>query len=168
MTRLVRISGNHVRPALTRGAGFLGFWVVLIGTAPADVAAGVVPAALATWASVWLLPPGAWRVRPLALLAFAPRFIWESLVAGGDVARRALDPRLPIRPGFLRYPMRLPRGPARNAFTAISSLLPGTVPAGDDGESVLYHCLDMEQPVMQQLAADEAALAPALDGARRE
>lgn len=166
MTQPAPIPGNRVRSALTRGAGFLAFWVVLIGTAWADLAAGVVAAALATWASVWLLPPGSWRVRPLALLAFAPRFIWESLVAGGDVALRALDPRLPIRPGFVRYPLGLPRGPARNAFTAISSLLPGTVPAGDDGESVLYHCLDMEQPVMEQLAANEAALAPALDGAR--
>jgi multicomponent Na+:H+ antiporter subunit E len=86
----------------------------------------------------------------------------QSIVAGIDVARRALDPRLPLRPGFVSYPVCFPPGPARNAFTSLTSLLPGTVPAGDDGEHLVYHCLDVDQPVVAQLAAEETALSRAV------
>jgi multicomponent Na+:H+ antiporter subunit E len=36
------------------------------------------------------------------------------------------------------------------------------VPAGDEDGKLVYHCLDVDQPVMSQLAAEEAALARAL------
>jgi multicomponent Na+:H+ antiporter subunit E len=79
-----------------------------------------------------------------------------------DVARRALDPRLPIRPGFVAYATRLPRGLRRNTFATLTSLLPGTVPAGEQDGHLLYHCLDVEQPIIAELAAEEAALVRAL------
>lgn len=140
----------------------LAFWVVLIGTKPADVVAGLVTAVAATWVSLLLLPPGSGGVSVGALLALVPRFMWQSLVAGMDVARRAFDPRLPLRPGFVTYPVRFPPGPVRNTFTALTSLLPGTVPTGDENGSLVYHCLDVDQPVVPQLAAEEAALSRAL------
>ncbi len=90
------------------------------------------------------------------------RFLYQSIVAGADVARRALDPRLPLRPGLVAYPVRFPPGTARNAFATLTSLLPGTVPAGAERGRIVYHCLDVDQPVMSQLAAEEAALARAL------
>lgn len=155
------------RALLLRGAGYWALWVVLIGTKPADLAAGSVVAALAAWASLRLLPPGSWRPRPLALLAFVPRFLWQSVVAGVDVARRAFDPRLPVRPGMIRYATRLPPGPARAAFTGITALLPGTVPCGEDADGALvYHVLDCGQDVAAALAAEEARLAPALGADR--
>jgi multicomponent Na+:H+ antiporter subunit E len=94
----------------------------------------------------------------MALLLLIPRFLWKSVVAGWDVARRALDPRLPLRTGFVSYPARF-RGPARNAFASYSSLLPGTLPVEDDGETLIYHCLDIGQPVAAELAVEETALA---------
>jgi multicomponent Na+:H+ antiporter subunit E len=99
----------------------------------------------------------------MQLSAFARlvlRFLRQSVVAGVDVARRALDPRLPLHPGFVVYPVGLPRGPARHVFTTLMSLLPGTVPTGADARSqLLVHCLDSEQPVAAQLAAEEAVFA---------
>lgn len=45
-------------------------------------------------------------------------------------------------------------------FTSLTSLLPGTVPTGsDESGAVLVHCLDVEQPVAAQLAAEEALFA---------
>jgi multicomponent Na+:H+ antiporter subunit E len=67
-----------------------------------------------------------------------------------------------LRPGFVTYPVRFPPGVARNTFTTVTSLLPGTVPAGDDGEGLVYHCLDVEQPVVTELASEEAALSRTL------
>ena len=58
--------------------------------------------------------------------------------------------------------MRFPPGTARSAFAAFTSLLPGTVPAGDEGSAILYHCLDVGQPVVAQLTAEEALLSRAL------
>jgi multicomponent Na+:H+ antiporter subunit E len=71
-----------------------------------------------------------------------------------------------VRPGFTVYPVGLPPGPARNLFTTLTSLLPGTVPAGEDRGRLLYHCLDVEQPVAAQLAAEEAELARVIEGWR--
>src|SRR5262249_6137787 len=154
--------GQLARAALVRGSGFLAFWVVLIGADAGHVAVGLVTAAAATVASLRLLPPGAIHLRLVALPALALRFAWQSVVAGWDVARRALDPRLPVRPGFTTYPVGFARGPVRNVFTTLTSLLPGSVPAGEDGDTLLYHCLDVEQPVVAQLAAEEAVLSRAL------
>ena len=79
------------------------------------------------------------------------------MVAGIDVARRALDPRLPLHPGFVVYQTGLPPGPSQHMFTTLMSLLPGTVPTGPaPGGSLLIHCLDVEQPITAQLAAEEA------------
>jgi hypothetical protein len=55
-------------------------------------------------------------LRPAALVRLGLRFVWQSAVAAADVARRALDPNLPLQPGFVLCPMRLAPGPARNAF----------------------------------------------------
>ena len=92
----------------------------------------------------------------------ALRFLRQSVVAGVDVARRAFAPRMPLKTGFVVYPTRYPRGPARNAFASLTSLLPGTVPVRDDERGLEYHCLDIGQPVTQELATEENAVARAL------
>jgi multicomponent Na+:H+ antiporter subunit E len=96
-------------------------------------------------------------------------FLRQSVVAGADVAWRALDPQLPLRPGFVLYPVALSPGPERNMFTTLMSLLPGTVPTGSDEKGgLLIHCLDVEQPVVAQLAVEEALFVRAVGGNRRD
>jgi len=141
-----------------RGLVLLGFWVVLIGAKPLDLALGAVTAVGATWLSLRLLPPPLARLRPAALPRLVLRFLVQSVVAGLDVAWRAFAPRLPLRTGYTRYAVGFRPGPGRNAFAAWTSLLPGTVPVDGDADSILYHCLDVGQPVAEQLAAEEAAL----------
>jgi multicomponent Na+:H+ antiporter subunit E len=160
--------GGRVRAALLRTAGFFGFWLLLARPLAfdwADLAVGLLAAALATWASLQLLPPGPLRLRYGALVRLVARFLWQSLVAGLDVARRVFDPRLPIKPGYLAYPVRIPDGPRRAAFGAFTSLMPGTLPVGTDPDgSLVYHCLDLDQPVASSLARDEALVAAAQGG----
>ncbi len=83
------------------------------------------------------------------------------------MALRALHPRLPLKPGFVDYPVQLPRGSARNAFELISSLLPGSVPTDETDTAIEYHCLDVGQPVVDDLATEERAYAKALIPGRR-
>jgi multicomponent Na+:H+ antiporter subunit E len=163
MTNSAATIGSVAPRALARAAGFLVLWLVLAGADPGDLVAGLATAAAATWASLHLMPPGSSRFSPAGLALLALRFLCQSVIAGADVAWRALDPRLPLRTGFVAYPVRFSPGSARNAFATLTSLLPGTVPAGEERGQLVYHCLDVGQPVVSQLAAEEAALARALD-----
>ncbi|QIO34824.1 Na+/H+ antiporter subunit E [Bradyrhizobium sp. 1(2017)] len=153
-----------VTSAASRAVWFLCLWLVLAGVDPVDLPAAAAAVIAATWTSLRLLAPGTQRRSPIAMAQLALRFFCESVVASVDVARRALDPRLPLHPGFVLYPTELPRGERRNVFATLTSLLPGTVPTGDEEEQLIYHCLDVGQPIAAQLAAEEAALARVLDG----
>jgi len=154
-----------LRVALVRVAGFLAVWIVVAGTKPADLFVGLLAAVIVAWVSLRLLPPATIRLRPAGLAKLLLRFLYQSIVAGVDVAWRALDPRLPLRPGYVVYRPRLPPGTMRNTFCTMTSLLPGTLPCGlDDGGGLIVHCLDETQPVTEQLAAEEALLTSALGG----
>jgi len=156
------------RAALARGAAFFALWIVLMQSAkPGDVAVGAFATIAATWASLTLLPPAAGCLRFRALFALMPHFLWESVRAGIDVARRAFAPSLPLRPGFVKCPLGFPPGLARNTFATITSLLPGSVPADEEGGVLVYHCLDTAQPVVEQLWAEERLFARALVAGRR-
>jgi multicomponent Na+:H+ antiporter subunit E len=153
--------------ALARFLALFALWLVLIrSVAPADLAVGALTAAVATWTSLRLLPPAAGRLKLAALAARLPRFLWQSVLAGIDVARRALAPRLPLATGLVTYRTGLPRGQARNTFASITSLLPGTVPLADEEAGIVYHCLDTAQPVAEQLATEERPYAKALEPGR--
>ena len=146
--------------AAVRAIGFAILWLLLAGGSPPDLGAGAVAVVAATWVSLRLLPPSTSRMRPVALARLALRFLHQSVIAGADVAWRAFDPRLPLSPGFVVYPVGLPPGPGRNMLTSLMSLLPGTVPTGTDpGDRLLIHCLDIQQPITAHLAAEEALLA---------
>jgi len=154
-----------LRVALVRVAGFLAVWIIVAGTKPADLFVGLLAAVIVAWVSLRLLPPATIRLRPAALAKLLLRFLYQSIVAGVDVAWRALDPRLPLRPGYVVYRPRLPPGTMRNTFCTMTSLLPGTLPCGlDGGGGLIVHCLDETQPVTEQLAAEEALLTSALGG----
>ena len=148
---------------MERAAIYLALWFVLLpSTKPGDVALGLAAAVAATWISLQLLPPAGGRVRLGALLVQGPHFLWESVRAGVDVARRALAPRMRLEPGFVASPTQLPRGVARNTFSTVAGLMPGTLPAGEDGEALVVHALDISQPVAEQLGAEERRFGPAL------
>jgi multicomponent Na+:H+ antiporter subunit E len=154
---------------IARWLGFLCLWLVLAGTwagtGIVDLLVGAATAAAAAWASLHLLPPAAHWPRPLALARLVARFLRQSVLAGTDVAWRALDPALPLRPGFVRYRLRSAPGPGRSAFCAYSSLLPGTLVAGPEPDGALcLHCLDVGQDVPAQMDAEEEAFLAAASG----
>ncbi|HTY78232.1 MAG TPA: Na+/H+ antiporter subunit E [Candidatus Bathyarchaeia archaeon] len=159
--------GTRAAAAIWRGAGLFTFWLLLTGAAPADLAAGALAAALATGASLRLLPPRGRRPQLAAAAQLCGRFLVQSVVAGADVAWRALDPRLPVRPGVVRYRLRVQPGPARHVFSTLASLVPGTLPCGSEGtNTLLVHCLDVASPVAEQLAVEESLLRRAVGETR--
>jgi multicomponent Na+:H+ antiporter subunit E len=149
--------------AVARAVAFLLLWLVLAGFDPGDLPAIVLAVGAAIWVSLRLLPPGTRRLSLLGIAWMALRFPYQSVVAGIDVAARALAPQVKLRPGFVTVPLRLPEGTARDGFLALSSLMPGTLPLGAEADGrLLVHCLDTDQNVAEQMAKEEALFARAI------
>jgi len=156
------------RSALLRGAAFFILWLVLIQSLKlSDIAIGAGATAFATWVSLRLLPPATGCLRFGRLLLLLPHFVWQSVRAGVDVARRAFTPALPLQPGLVRFPLGFGRGLARNTFATVTSLLPGTVSCDEVDGALVYHCIDTDQPVLEQLWQEERRLSLALVAGRR-
>lgn len=157
------ITATKLGSALSRGSAIYLLWMVLMQSVkPGDLVMGLLTAILATWISLHLLKPESGRFRFGKLLALLPHFIWVSVIAGIDVARRAFDPRMPLQPGFVSCPLDFPPGLARNTFATFTSLMPGTVSIAETDEELIYHCLDTSQPVVEQLWKEERLLARAI------
>ena len=153
---------------LGRGAGFFVLWLALIGTAPGDMPLGLVAAAAATWASLELWPSDGGLSLP-GLARFVLRFLPQSVVAGADIARRAMAPRIALNPGLVGYRASLPPGLAQGAMCAVMSLQPGKLPVSCQASGdMLVHCLDIGTPATAELAADEAAFLRILQGERSQ
>jgi multicomponent Na+:H+ antiporter subunit E len=145
------------RAALVRTVLFLSLWLMIAGYNAADLPVGIVTAGMATAASLRLLPPTGLRLRPAATLRFAVNLLMQAVQSGMQVAILVLRPSLVLRPGFARYRTDLPPDGRRYAFSALASLLPGTLPTGFDENGVmLVHGLDVELPIAAELAAEEA------------
>lgn len=151
------------RSFLARASGLFVFWVILAGTKPADLAAGLLAALVAAAASLIVLPPTGQHRRPMAVARLAARFLYQSVIAGIDIALRALHPALPLKPGLVTHDPRLPEGRLRAAYCTMLSLLPGTLPLGTDGQGrLVVHVLDTTQPHAEQLKEEERRFAHAV------
>lgn len=143
--------------ALGRAALFFIFWLMIAGYDAADLPVGAAAAAAATWSSLRLLRPSRVRLRLRPLASFGLHFLGQSVRSGVQVAWLAFQPSMAIRPGFIAYRTGLRSASTRSAFCALSSLLPGSLPTGSDEQNaLLIHCLDVDQPVAANLAAEEA------------
>ena len=146
-----------------RLALFLACWLILTeGRTDGIFIGGFVALAAALLANRLLPPdrqlPATWR-----LLRLAPGFLWRSFRGGTDVARRAFDPRLPLKPGWIEYPARIRTGTSRVILSGEVTLLPGTLVAGSRGDRLLIHCLDTDMPVTRQICAEEDRFRQAID-----
>jgi multicomponent Na+:H+ antiporter subunit E len=150
------------RAALARGTALFALWLVVAGPDPAGLGFGLLAAALATWASLALLPPGAARIAPAALARLAADTLRQGAAAGWDIARRALSRDMRLAPGVVAMPQRLPPGPAQDGFRLLASLAPGALPLENAGGTLRVHVLDTRVPHAEELGATEAAIAAAL------
>jgi multicomponent Na+:H+ antiporter subunit E len=144
---------------VVRGIGLLVVWILIAGAGLSDLPAGIAAAAIATWVSLLLEWPGTGQIRFVPLIRLVLRLLYDSVLAGTDIARRVLDPKLPVNPGFIRYTPALAPGPTRAVFSTMTCLVPGTLAVGPAPDGALVvHCLDVAQNAAAGLARDEAAL----------
>ncbi|MDZ7709501.1 MAG: Na+/H+ antiporter subunit E [Roseovarius sp.] len=92
-----------------------------------------------------------------------PSFVAGSVLGGFDVARRALAPHMPLDPGWVEVPARLPDG-GRVLMGAELSLMPGTLAAGMRGDRLLVHLLDTGAGFERAIPREEAVIAAMMPG----
>lgn len=145
------------------------WWVLVEGSGYAPWL-GVVAAVLAVLTSFWLVGPGQYPLRLWRVPGFAVNFLVRSVVAGVDVARRTLNPSLPLYPAMIHYQTRLPAGLPRLTLVNLISLMPGTLVAETagvaergaaefEGSRLSIHCLDHRQDLHRDLAKAERQVA---------
>jgi multicomponent Na+:H+ antiporter subunit E len=153
-------ASRNVRRIGIRIAGYAFVWWVVAEGAAASWTVGapaVLLAALVGWSLASPRPAG-WRLG--GLLRFMAHFVLRSLHGGLDVARRAIDPRLPLAPAMVPYRLRLPRdGAGAVFFVDMVNLLPGTLCAAFDGDRLTVHVVDRARPVLDDLRELEVRVA---------
>jgi multicomponent Na+:H+ antiporter subunit E len=83
----------------------------------------------------------------------------SSIVAALEVARYAFRRRPGLHPGFVTYDCGIPSGTKRDFYLSMVSLMPGSLPVDvDENGRVIIHCLDVNQPIVEQMADNEARL----------
>lgn len=147
--------GDHHRfgqRLLRRSLELAGIWLILTGAATSALLPGLLVVLPAALASLLLPPVPAWSWLPLGLCRFLPFFLFRSLLAGIDVARRAFSPHPRLNPGLITYAWRLPPGPARIFLANTVSLLPGTLSVGLEADQLIVHTLDDNPKLEQELS----------------
>ncbi|MBK1646296.1 sodium:proton antiporter [Thiocapsa imhoffii] len=132
-----------MRQRLQWGAVLFVVWLGLtLSLHPQELIAGL----LICGAIVWLAVPAAQGHRPWnlwGLIRYLPVFLKNLILANMDVARRVLDPTLPINPGIIRIQTDL-REPHQRLLLANSiTLTPGTVTLDLDGDDLYVHWIDV-------------------------
>ena len=132
------------------------FWAGL--SARADwllLAMGLVSAALVLFVSqrMGLIGSGShtWSLYsrlPIYLL----RLLWHIVRSNVDVAMRIAHPRLPIKPRFIRLPIRTKNAISQAIHANSITLTPGTITTEIDDQSIEVHVLNHSQKLEQDLA----------------
>ncbi|HYW75729.1 MAG TPA: Na+/H+ antiporter subunit E [Gammaproteobacteria bacterium] len=132
-------------------------WLLIVKGAASSwwIGAPVVVLAVAATLPIRSSNPVVWW----QLLQFIPFFLGRALSGGMDVAWRALHPRLPLKPGVIKYPLRLPHGLPRVVMANTVNLLPGTLTADMETCALQVHVIDRQAPFVEELEAVENAVA---------
>jgi multicomponent Na+:H+ antiporter subunit E len=155
--------GGAARGVITsvfvRGSLLALLWLGLTGGDLRYPLLAIVVIAGATAASVALVPRGSHGWRLIGAVRFVPLFVRQSVLGGIDVARRALAPARPIAPDFVEYRLRLPAGAPQTLFTAVVSLLPGTLSTELGDGMLIVHVLDRRMDTQRTLGDLERRVA---------
>ncbi|MFN3556530.1 MAG: Na+/H+ antiporter subunit E [Bacteroidales bacterium] len=103
-----------------------------------------------TLISIYTVPPGQWKLRPMGVVQFFPYFIIMALSGGWDVARRVFYRTIPIDPDFITIEHD---GDTRKTLILawVISLLPGTASSVITENTIVVHVLDKNLPVTEEI-----------------
>ena len=84
--------------------------------------------------------------KPLAMMTYSLRLLYDIVVANLDVARRVVLPNRYLKPGWLAYPLSMTEPFPVTLLASSVSLTPGTVSVefSEDRTCLYIHVLDLE------------------------
>jgi multicomponent Na+:H+ antiporter subunit E len=122
-------------------------WGNLTGWRPDSWVFGVPAILLGTVVGLLVTPAPTWRVSVTGAVSFALWFMQQNVRGAVDVSLRAMRTRLVLCPGLIDRHVALPHGAPRILFANALSLLPGTLSARLEGNSLTIHVLDLRDDI---------------------
>ncbi len=141
---------RSLRPFICLSAGLLALWLTLTWSLdPQEVATGLVVSlvvASVARSAVHSVTgcPGSILRRVAWSLAYIPYLLRAIIAANIDVARRVVNPALPIRPGIVKVRTNLESPLGRLFLTSSITLTPGTLTVETSGRELYIHWIDVE------------------------
>lgn len=135
-----------------------GFWWALTGGDSGSWIIGAPAILAAVYVSFCLSTPGNHRLWLPALPGFLLYFLFTSLIAGLDIARRTLSPRLPLISIMVPFETSL-QGLPRWLLMSSLSLMPGTLSVRSGSDGLLVHSLDSADTTRKSLRQLEGHIA---------
>ena len=86
----------------------------------------------------------------LFIILYIPVLLIELIKANLDVAKRVLNPELPINPGIVKVPTELKSDLAKLILANSITLTPGTISIDADPENVYIHWIDVKGSTPQE------------------
>ncbi|MCL0104083.1 Na+/H+ antiporter subunit E [Dehalococcoidia bacterium] len=145
MTKLKNASGLWLTFIL-----LFGFWLLLSGQMDImHLGLGLVCSLLvALFSHDLLIRDSGGILRPLVILIrFIPYLGWlvfHIIIANINVARRVIDPKMPILPGIIKFRSNLKSDVAQTTLANSITLTPGTMTVDVVGGDFYIHCLAIE------------------------
>lgn len=150
------------------GAALLAvIWAALARGGPGWLLAGAVAVAAATITLRTTAPPAGTRLRWGRLPRFVAFFVVHSIRGGLDVARRIVSPDMRLQPGCITLPTALPTEGARVLLALAAGLMPGTLVARLDGDTLTLHALDLSASVEEETRRLEREIGALFEAAHR-
>jgi multicomponent Na+:H+ antiporter subunit E len=84
------------------------------------------------------------------VFAYIPRFILELIKANIDVAKRVLNPSLPINPGFIKIPTSIKSEYGKLTLANSITLTPGTLSLDMDENFIYIHWIDVKGETIKE------------------
>ena len=84
--------------------------------------------------------------KPLVMVVYLLRLLWDIVIANVDVARRVLMPNKYLKPGWIAYPLSIHEPFPATVLASSISLTPGTVSVefADDMSCLYIHVLHLD------------------------
>jgi multicomponent Na+:H+ antiporter subunit E len=80
----------------------------------------------------------------IRFIPFLGWLIWQIIIANIDVARRAINPKMPIFPGIIKFRSNLKSDVAQTILANSITVTPGTMTVDVVGNDFYIHCLAIE------------------------
>ncbi len=81
-------------------------------------------------------------------------FIWQMIKANLDVARRVVDPKLPINPGIVKVETKLQNNIAKLALANSITLTPGTLTVDVRDKYLYIHWVDVKDTDVEKASEE--------------